>query len=134
MHQIEFSAKETYHDSKIGITVPIEVRCGANKVRFDAKLDTGAEYCLFEHAYGEILGIQIESGQKVTLSTVNSLVVAYGHDVDLSVMGLDFQLMAYFYERPEIRRSVLGRQGWLHQTKLALVEYEQLIYLSRYDN
>ena len=85
MHTVEFQAKTQYSDSRIGITVPVSVRSGSNQVRFDAKLDTGAEFCLFERSYGEILGLDVTSGQKVTLSTVNSTLVAYGHDIDLSV-------------------------------------------------
>jgi hypothetical protein len=29
---------------------------------------------------------------------------------------------------------LLGRQGWLLQVRLGLVDYEQLIYLSNYDD
>ncbi len=60
--------------------------------------------------------------------------VAYGHEIDLVVMGLEFHLMAYFYEAPEIRRSLLGRGGWLQQIRLRIVDYEQLVYLNRYDS
>jgi hypothetical protein len=67
-------------------------------------------------------------------STANSTLVADGHEVELVIPGLDFHLMVYFYEEPQIRRNLLGRGGWLQQIKLGLVDYEQALYLSRYSS
>lgn len=132
MHTIAFQSRHTYKGAEIGITVPVKLGYGPDSVCFDAKLDTGAELCLFERAYAEMIGLDILSGQKVTLNTVNSKVIAYGHDVLISVLNLEFQLMVYFYEAPEIHRSVLGRKGWLNRTKLGIVDYDEILYLSPY--
>src|ERR1039458_9782861 len=80
------------------------------------------------------VGLAIESGERRTLSTLTGTLVAYGHEVSLRVLGLDFELVAYFYESPAFRRSVLGRTGWLPTTRLGIVDYDQMLYLSRYDD
>src|ERR1039458_4395965 len=80
------------------------------------------------------VGLAIESGERRTLSTLTGTLVAYGHEVSLGVLGLDFELVAYFYESPAFRRSVLGRTGWLPTTRLGIVDYDQMLYLSRYDD
>jgi len=130
--KIEFQNTHKYGPTG-GIVVPVELHSGREKVRFDAKLDTGAEFCLFENAYGALLGLDPDSGEKKTFTTVNSSVIAYGHEVELFILGLSFRLTGYFYEAPEIRRNLLGRGGWLQQVKIGIVDYEQALYLNRYD-
>jgi hypothetical protein len=134
MHNIAFQKAHRYDAKSHGISLPIELANGTNRVRFDTKLDTGAEFCLFKREYGEMLGLAIESGERRTLSTLTGTLVAYGHEVSLRVLGLDFELVAYFYESPDFRRSVLGRTGWLPTTRLGIVDYDQMLYLSRYDD
>jgi hypothetical protein len=134
MHSIGFQAQYNYSNEALGITVPIELGYGLNSVRLTAKIDTGAEFCLFQRGFGEALGIDVEAGERKELRTANSTFVAFGHEVSLRVLGLDFSLVAYFPLDSGIHGSLLGRQGWLLQVRLGLVDYEQLIYLSRYDD
>jgi len=134
MHTITFQEALRYDAKSNGISLPIELANGTNRVRFDAKLDTGAEFCLFKREYGEMLGFVIESGERRTLSTLTSTLVAYGHEVSLRVLDLDFELVGYFYESPDFRRSILGRTGWLPKTRLGIVDYDQMLYLSRYED
>jgi hypothetical protein len=134
MHSIGFQAQYNYGNEPFGITVPIELGYGRNRVRLTAKIDTGAEFCLFQREFGEALGIDVETGERKELRTANSTFVAFGHEVSLRVLGFDFSLVAYFPLDSRIHRSLLGRQGWLLQVRLGLVDYEQLVYLSRYDD
>jgi hypothetical protein len=66
-----------------GITVPITLAAGGKSVRLHAKLDTGASVCIFERAYGEELGLDIEHGRLVHVRTPNSGFKVYGHDVTI---------------------------------------------------
>jgi len=134
MHSIEFQAQHDCSSEPLGITVPIELGYGPNRVKLTAKVDTGAEFCLFQRGFGEALGIEVEAGERKELHTANSTFVAFGHEVSLRVLGFDFSLVAYFPQYSSIRRSLLGRQGWLLQVRLGLVDYEQLLYLSKYDD
>ena len=134
MHTIGFQALHKYASAVPGVTVPIELSYGGNSVRLTAKIDTGTEFCLFQRGYGESLGIDVEAGERKELRTVNSTLVVFGHEVSLRVLGFDFSLVAYFPQDAAITRCLLGRQGWLLQVRLGLVDYEQLIYLSNYDD
>jgi hypothetical protein len=78
--------------------------------------------------------VDIESGEMREFRTVNSRVVAYGHDVKITAMDMDFDLRAHFYADRGIPKSLLGRQGWQVQAKLGIIDHHQLIYLSRYDD
>ncbi len=61
----DFSFDKTYFYKtlKSGVTVPVILRLNGTAVEFEAKVDTGAENCIFERRHGETLGLQIESGR-----------------------------------------------------------------------
>ncbi len=132
MHDLQFQARHNYGTEAMGVTVPIELAYGGNRIRLSAKIDTGAEFCLFERGYGEALGIDVETGNRAELRTVNGRFVVFGHEVSLRVFDFEFSLTAYFPEDANIHRSLLGRQGWLLQVRLAIIDYEQLVYSSPY--
>lgn len=98
------------------------------------KLDTGASFCIFRRIYGELLGLTIESGQPETLSTPMGSFLAYGHDVTLVTLGLEFQTTVYFAADENFTRNVLGRQGWLDRVRLGLFDYEGKLLLSDYND
>ena len=102
-------------------------------INCDAKVDTGAEVCLFQRAIGEALEIPIENGVKKRLETLTGVLTAYGHEVVFEVLGLKLQTMVYFAESGEVRRNLLGRQGWLQLIKVGIVDYDSELYVGLYD-
>jgi hypothetical protein len=82
---VSFAEQYNYDTLKIGITVPVTLRLGEENVVFEAKIDTGAENCIFERIHGERLGLAIESGERQTFSTATGNFIAYAHEVNLSV-------------------------------------------------
>jgi hypothetical protein len=102
-------------------------------VRLLAKLDTGADQCIFARVYGEQLGLNIEGGQPTPFRTANSEFQAYGHDVTITCFDWEFDSLVYFAASTEIQRNVLGRQGWLQQFRVALIDYDSVLHLSHYD-
>lgn len=129
-----FLNKHSYDTTKTGITIPVELIQGSNVVQVDAKLDTGASFCIFERTYGEMLGLNVESGAPEIVSTANGAFRVFGHW--LMVVALDFQLEAMFYFAADegIRRNVLGRRGFIDQLRLCLIEYDGELYVSKYDD
>jgi hypothetical protein len=102
-------------------------------VRLHAKLDTGADYCIFAREYGEELGLNIEDGQLTSFSTANSEFRAYGHEVTITCFEWQFDSLVFFAAIPEIRRNFLGRQGWLQKFRVALIDYDSVLHLSHYN-
>lgn len=101
-------------------------------VTFEAKVDTGATYCIFERKHGESIGLSIETGLQQPISTANGRFLTFGHEVTLTVCGFQFDCIAYFAADEAIRRKVLGRYGWLDRVVLGLIDYEGKLLLSRY--
>jgi hypothetical protein len=98
----------------------------------NAKIDTGAENCIFERKHGERLGLEIETGEEQIFSTANSHFVTYKHELKLSVLGIETTSYVFFAKEESFTRNVLGRQGWLDRVKFGLIDYEGKLFLSEY--
>jgi len=133
-HTLTFSLKHNYDTTKTGITVPVELSNGSNVVQVDARLDTGASFCIFERTYTEMLGLSVESGSEAFVSTANGTFQVFGHWMTLTALGLHFDVMIYFAADEGIRRNVLGRRGFIDQLRLCLIEHDGDLYVSKYDD
>ena len=129
--QLEFRSLHNYDPGKSGISVPITLSSGSASVALNAKVDTGATYCIFQRLYGEDLGLDIERGHQQLIGTPTGSFVAYGHNVGLSVLDFEFDAVVYFAADDSFSRDVLGRHGWLNRVQLGIVDYEGKLYLDR---
>ena len=130
-HQLTFASAHDYGTD--AIIIPVMLRLGNAAARTDAYLDTGATLCVFKRSLAEPLGLEVETGEPLRLSTVTGSFDAYGHMLTLETFGYSFDVTVYFAAHESFTRNVLGRRGWLDQVRLGLVEYESKLYLSRYD-
>lgn len=99
----------------------------------DPKIDSGSENCIFERGLGSALGFEVKTGAPKRFSTVTGSFLTYGHDVTLSVLGIETATIVYFAADENFTRNVLGRQSWLDRVRLGLVDYEGKLYLSDYN-
>ena len=132
--RVDFDRTHTYGSEADGIAVPIILRSGSASAWLTAKIDTGASHCLFERGQGEILGLDIESGERKFFSTVTGRVETFGHLVQIETLGVAVDSMAYFFAEEAITKSVLGRSGWLDRIRLGIVDYDRTLYLAAYDH
>jgi len=65
--------------------------------------------------------------------TANSSCEAFGHEVEISVLGVTTVLIVYFFADASINKNVLGRVGWLDRVRLGLVDHDTTMYLAPYD-
>lgn len=130
-HQLTFASLYDYGTD--AIIIPTILRLGNRAARADAYLDTGATFCIFKREIAGLLGLEVETGEPLRLSTVTGSFDAYGHMLTLETLGYSFDVTVYFAARESFTRNVLGRRGWLDQVRLGLVEYESKLYLSRYN-
>ena len=132
-YEIEYAVKQICDSRKAGITVKTILLRNDLFVVFNAKIDTGAEFCLFARELGEQLDIEIESGFQKNLSTLAGDLSAFGHYVELETFGLKFDSLVYFAADYSLQRNLLGRQGWLQLVKIGLDDYRSEIYISPND-
>jgi hypothetical protein len=122
-----------YPDHADGITLPVKLSSGSFSIEAYAKVDTGAGVCLFSREIGAHLDLDIEKGIQNTLSTLSGSIESFGHDITLEVGNLTFHTTVYFAKYPGLPRNFLGRQGWLRNVRFGLVDYENLLYLAKYE-
>ena len=132
-HSLQFEVEHPYYSRTDGIWIPTFLTVGTTTVECEAKVDTGAEFCLFQRELADRLGLPVAAGPRLSLQTLNSSFQAYGHEIQLSTLGLTFQVTVYFAEEYGLPRNLLGRVGWLQQVRLAVVDYEEILYLSAYE-
>ncbi|CAN5339274.1 hypothetical protein BH20ACI1_BH20ACI1_25920 [soil metagenome] len=130
---IIFEKVYQYDTLKSGITVIVTVYFGDEYRELSAKIDTGAENCIFERKHGERLGVEIESGREQIFSTAAGIFTAYGHELKINVLEIETVSTVYFAKEESFTRNVLGRQGWLDRMKLGLIDYEGRLFLSEYN-
>src|SRR5262245_33179425 len=58
--QLTFTEEFVYDDDPSGVTIPVMLSYGATDILVSAKVDTGAQVCLFSHEDGLKLGIPVE--------------------------------------------------------------------------
>ena len=134
MHELKFRKRHQYDNRQDGITVPVLLRTVGMSIDLLAKIDTGAEDCLFERAYAEALEIRVEDGIRRAFRTANSRFEAFGHELTLEVLGMEFSSMIYFFADTGITKNVLGRRGYLDRVRFGLIEHDSILFCSTYDD
>lgn len=129
---LEFDITHHYDLSEVGIPLKVRLSYGGNEEEFIAKIDTGSTFCVFRKRHGEVLGIEIEKGIPAELGTAMGSFRAFGHELTLTVLGIETVSTVYFAEEDFFDRNVLGRIGWLDRVKLGLIEQEGKLFLSKY--
>lgn len=133
-YQLTFNSRYEYSSFDEGITVEMALGLGEHIAACQAKVDPGAQVCLFQREIGERLGLDIEQGSRKILKTLAGSLIAYGHSVTLYTLGVEFDSVVYFAADSGLSRNLLGREGWLLKVRLALVDYDSTLYLSPYQN
>ena len=129
---LHFKAEYSYQSTPDGILIPVQIAQVNQKVDLIARLDTGAADCLFDQFFAETLGLDVEAGLPQKYRTVSGSFTAFGHEVTLRSLGMEWTAMVYFYAAASPGNNFLGRRGWLDRVRLGLVHYDQLLLVSEY--
>ena len=132
MYQIEFTTIHSYGSEREGISVPVVLKAGENSVRLAASIDTGATFCIFRNELADALGLDPANAPLKRFRTANSSFEAFGHAVEISVLGVTTVSTVYFFADASIK-NVLRRVGWLDRVRLGLVDHNMTMYLAPYD-
>src|SRR5271168_1671444 len=134
MYQLEFTTAHYYGSDREGISVPVLLKSGPNSVRLATSIDTGATFCIFRNELAEALSLDLASSAPKRFRTATGSFEAFGHEVEISVLGVTTLSTVYFFADAAINKNVLGRVGWLDRVQLALVDHDSTLYLAPYGN
>lgn len=132
-HQLDFKIRYPYQSARGGISIPAFLIAGNKDAECFAKIDTGAEFCLFQRDIADTLELDVENGHLLRMETLTGAFKAYGHEVTLVTLDMAFDVMVYFAAEYGLSRNLLGRNGWLQHVRLGLCDYDEMLYVSAYD-
>lgn len=131
---LPFEESFHYPDHDDGIVVPVTLKSGPLLHLTSAVVDTGGgASASFRARSGNLLGLDIEQGEYKRLRTLSGGLDSFGHEISIKALNLVVESAVYFARDKGLPRNILGRQGWLRKLRFGLVEYDNLIYLGRYD-
>ncbi len=131
---LNFDERFDYPHDKQGINLSVKIsKESMLPVSVQAKLDTGSTFCIFQTHYAQMLGLELEKGDVELVRTATGKFIAHGHEVTLNVGNLEWEATVYFAADEFFPINVLGRIGFLDRLKIGLVDYEQLLYLTSYN-
>ena len=133
-HHLRFSELHQYDLSEVGINVPMCLRYRNNVVNLEAKLDTGATYCIFRRAIADLLGLDIEGGHAQVMATATGTFDTYGHEVEIKTLGIEMRAVVYFAADEHFNRDVLGQIGWLDRLRIGIVHHDGFLYLGHHND
>lgn len=131
LSSLDFDAELEYEETAAGILVPIRLVHGDRSVELTARLDTGAADCLFDRFYAEILGLP-DSGVERYYRTVTGSFQAFGHEVTIETLGLQWSALVFFHAMGNPAHAFVGRRGWLGRVRLGIVHGERRLFLGNY--
>lgn len=134
---LTFNEQINYSDNEQGINFDVVLSTNDNNfVSVTVKLDTGSTFCIFQRKYAEALGLEVEKGTQEFIRTAKGNFTAYGHTINtinMNFYNMEWTAAIYFAQDESFPVNVVGRAGFLNFIKIGLVDYEQLLYVTPYN-
>ncbi len=101
--------------------IPIKVKYGDRAVRYEVLVDSGADICIFDGGIGDILAIDVESGERQSVGGIaGQSAPYYVHDVEIEVGGWPYKIHAGFLRNVAggFNYGVVGQKGFFEFFKV----------------
>jgi len=101
---------------------------GTDWITFDAFVDSGASYSIFKAEIGEILGLEVEKGEKMFITVGDgSLIIVYVHRLEIQIGDEVFEAEIGFSKQLGIGFNIIGRKDVFERFKICFDEKEKVI-------
>lgn len=94
--------------------IPIEVVYKNLAVPYEVLVDSGADFCIFDAQIADILGFDIESGERSEIAGITGISApVYFHEIVIKVGGWPFKIKAAFLRKiGKFGYGVAGQKGF----------------------
>jgi len=95
--------------------IPVKIIIKDKELNYEALIDSGADFCIFDAEIGEYLGIDILSGNQEVFGGIQEKggAVAFLHKVKLNIGGWDYQtIVGFSYDIAKHGFGILGQKGF----------------------
>lgn len=94
-----------------------------------ALIDSGAEISIFRPEVGEVLGLDIEKGDKTELTGIGGRIAVYRHYIPLTVADWQIKCLIAFSYEFKVSVNILGRNNFFHKFVVCFDEIKRVTAL-----
>ncbi len=110
------------------ISLQIKSKIKIDWITFDAFVDSGASYSIFKAEIGDILGLEMEKGNKILITVGDgSLIVVYLHRLIIQIGDEKFEAEIGFSKQLGIGFIIIGRKDIFERFKVCFDEKEKVV-------
>ena len=100
-------------------------------ITFDAFVDSGASYSIFRAEIGDILGLEVEKGEKMLITVGDgSLIIIYVHRLEIQIGDEKFEVGIGFSKQLGIGFNIIGRKDIFERFIICFDEKEKVVEFS----
>jgi len=112
--------------------IPIGLLYNGKFVRYEALIDSGADFNIFNAEIGELLGIDIQSGKKVKFSGIDGEPFdVFLHNLTLEIGGWQYKIVAGFsYQISPYGFGILGQKGFFDLFRIRFIFAKGIIEIA----
>lgn len=109
--------------------IPIKLKSvNGEWITFDAFVDSGASYSIFTAEIGEILGLDVEGGEKIYVAVGDgSLIAVYLHKLEVKIGEKIIKATVGFSKQLGIGFNIIGRKDIFERFKVCFNEKEKVV-------
>lgn len=108
--------------------IPVEIKGKDDWVQFHVFVDTGASQSIFSANFCEILGVNLEDGEKINIMVGDgSFIPAYIHKLDVRFADKEFDAYIGFSKRLGVEFNILGRKDFFENFVSAFDDYHKTL-------
>jgi len=112
--------------------IPIGLLFNGKLIKYEALIDSGSDFNIFNAEIGEILGINIRSGKEVKFSGIaGEPFEVYLHNLTLEVGGWQYKIVAAFsYKISPYGFGILGQKGFFDLFRVKFIFSKGIIEIT----
>ena len=103
--------------------IPIGILFDGKQIRYEALIDSGADFNIFNAEIGELVGINIKIGKEIKFGGIaGEPFEVYIHKITIEVGGWQYETMAGFsYKISPYGFGILGQKGFFNLFRIKFV-------------
>lgn len=100
-----------YYAAYLPVSIALPEKNSPRTKRFEALIDSGASYCMFNAAIGKAIGLEIEKGELVKSFGISGPANSYLHNIHLHAPGGIIETIGCFSDELPVL-GLLGMRGF----------------------
>lgn len=119
-----------FNGSEYFPVIPLVFLIGDKRVRSQALIDSGATISVFGEETAELLGIDIEKGERTVLGGVAGRIIGYIHKLRVRIAGKNFICPIVFSREYLVSFNLLGREAFFKRFTITFEETRHRLTLT----